>query len=208
MSLPPISLAWPLTHPSLSSGFGPRWGVVHMGLDFRCPPGTPVLAPAAGRVFAAGMGDAGNNPNESYGLRVVLDHGGGWFTTLNHFTELALPGMTYTPALGLAGLCAYYRGLRVADPAWKDRNHGWRPTLAGGVVKQGDVLGLSGGIKGDPRSGLSEGGHVHLELRRERPLGRQFYDPMACLPGGRGPDTARSWVWSTTDFTVRPGATP
>ena len=55
----------------------------HGGADFPSPPGTPVRAPNAGRVVIA---------RELYysGNTVVIDHGLGLFSTLAHFSEIAV----------------------------------------------------------------------------------------------------------------------
>jgi murein DD-endopeptidase MepM/ murein hydrolase activator NlpD len=60
-----------------SSGFGPRPGGFHAGVDIAAPIGTPILAAADGTVIAAG-------PAQGYGLWVRIDHGGGVITTYGH----------------------------------------------------------------------------------------------------------------------------
>lgn len=51
----------------LASGFGPRWGTVHRGLDFAAQDGTPIYAAQAGRV--AHIGSA-----SGFGQWIVIDH--------------------------------------------------------------------------------------------------------------------------------------
>lgn len=67
--LPPASeqLTWPL-RAAITSGFGPRWGRLHAGVDMPVPTGTPIHAAGPGRVVSAGW-DGG------YGNSVVIDHG-------------------------------------------------------------------------------------------------------------------------------------
>lgn len=67
---------WPV-RGRLTSGFGPRWGSVHPGIDIGAPAGTTVVAARAGRVIEAGW-DGG------YGLSVVIDHGGGVKSRYGH----------------------------------------------------------------------------------------------------------------------------
>jgi len=73
----------PLADGTLSSGYGLRPDpisgrrVMHRGLDFVAPPGSPVLALADGVVTWAG-------PNGGYGLLVELEHAEGFRTRYAH----------------------------------------------------------------------------------------------------------------------------
>ena len=59
---------WPTSGP-VTSGFGPRWGRMHEGIDIGAPTGAPIYAAAAGTVTYAGvMG--------GYGNLTLIDHGG------------------------------------------------------------------------------------------------------------------------------------
>lgn len=75
-------LAWPVSGP-VTSGFGPRWGRMHEGIDIAVPSGTPVHAAASGTVVHAGwLG--------GYGNLVVVDHGNGIATAYAHNTGYAV----------------------------------------------------------------------------------------------------------------------
>lgn len=77
----PGGLSWPVSGPVVS-GFGPRGGRLHEGIDIIAASGTPVRASAAGTVIHAGwLG--------GYGLLVVIDHGGGLSTAYAHNSSLA-----------------------------------------------------------------------------------------------------------------------
>lgn len=67
----------------LTSGFGPRWGRMHEGLDIAVPTGTPVMAAAPGVVLSAGWGGG-------YGNLVVVDHGGGIATAYAHNSSISV----------------------------------------------------------------------------------------------------------------------
>lgn len=47
------ALIWPVRGP-VTSGFGPRWGRHHAGIDIGAPAGTPIVAAEAGRVVLLG----------------------------------------------------------------------------------------------------------------------------------------------------------
>ena len=75
---------WPILGP-INSGFGEREdpvlgmgvGEFHKGVDIGSPDGTPVHAPAGGRVLLAGMASG-------YGREIEIDHGNGIKTIYGH----------------------------------------------------------------------------------------------------------------------------
>ena len=77
---------WPILGP-ITSGFGEREdpvlgngeGEFHKGVDIGSPNGTPVHAPADGRVIKAG-------PGTGYGREIEIDHGNGVVTLYGHLS--------------------------------------------------------------------------------------------------------------------------
>jgi murein DD-endopeptidase MepM/ murein hydrolase activator NlpD len=75
---------WPVMGP-INSGFGEREdpmldngeGEFHKGIDIGSPDGTPVHAPAGGRIVKAGMASG-------YGREIEIDHGNGIVTVYGH----------------------------------------------------------------------------------------------------------------------------
>lgn len=76
-----INLTHPLPSGTRTSGFGPRGGGFHSGVDFGAPTGTPVVAAAPGTVTFAG-----NRVGSGYGIVVYLDHGSGTSTRYAHLS--------------------------------------------------------------------------------------------------------------------------
>ena len=68
---------WPV-QGVVTSGFGPRWGRMHNGIDIAGPIGTPIHAAAAGVVVSAGWNDGG------YGNLVKIQHPNGSVTFYAH----------------------------------------------------------------------------------------------------------------------------
>jgi murein DD-endopeptidase MepM/ murein hydrolase activator NlpD len=64
----------------ISSGFGPRAGQLHAGIDFAAPVGTPIYAASNGTVLAAG-------PATGFGQWVKLRHPGDITTVYGHISR-------------------------------------------------------------------------------------------------------------------------
>lgn len=73
---PPPRWVWP-ARGTLTSGFGPRWGGFHDGIDIANRAWTPIVAARSGRVSEAGW-------CRGYGYCVKIMHGGGVMTTYGH----------------------------------------------------------------------------------------------------------------------------
>lgn len=77
----------PVSGP-VTSGFGPRWGRLHAGMDFGAPTGTPIFAARSGVVSYAGT-------MSGYGNIVLIDHGGGITTAYAHQSRIMVsPGQS------------------------------------------------------------------------------------------------------------------
>jgi murein DD-endopeptidase MepM/ murein hydrolase activator NlpD len=70
-------LIWP-SQGTFTSGYGPRWGRMHRGIDIAAPTGTPIVAAASGVVSYAGYNDGG------FGYLVEIDHADGTMTRYAH----------------------------------------------------------------------------------------------------------------------------
>ena len=76
----PTGFIWPVQGP-VTSGYGPRWGRMHTGIDVAAPSGTPIHAAKAGEVIFTGwLG--------GYGNTVLLDHGDGVATLYGHQSRI------------------------------------------------------------------------------------------------------------------------
>jgi murein DD-endopeptidase MepM/ murein hydrolase activator NlpD len=102
-----VRLAVNPTHGAcLSSGFGPRSGRLHKGLDFHADTGGPILAAGDGVIVEMKYRD-------DYGNMLLIDHGGGVYTRYAHLStfapDLAVGGrVTAGQQIGLMGNTASY----------------------------------------------------------------------------------------------------
>ena len=78
-------LIWPVSG-AVVSGFGPRWGSMHEGVDIAVPEMTPIRAAATGTVILL-QSEASSG---GYGNFTCIDHGGGLSTCYAHQTSFAV----------------------------------------------------------------------------------------------------------------------
>ena len=71
----------PVTGARLTSGFGPRWGTLHGGIDLAAPMMTPEYAAMDGIVLEAG-------PASGYGNAVYIQHENGDVTVYGHMEQI------------------------------------------------------------------------------------------------------------------------
>jgi murein DD-endopeptidase MepM/ murein hydrolase activator NlpD len=89
-------LVWPVSGP-VTSGYGPRWGRMHLGIDISAPTGTSVRAAASGTVIYAGV-------MSGYGNIVVIDHGGGLATAYAHLSAIWTGGGSVSQGQGIGAV--------------------------------------------------------------------------------------------------------
>lgn len=77
----------PVANPIITSGFGPRWGTIHRGIDFGQPIGTPIGASQAGTVEVASFGQPGSGFG-GFGNVVLINHHNGYWTLYGHMSVL------------------------------------------------------------------------------------------------------------------------
>ncbi|MGB6301483.1 MAG: peptidoglycan DD-metalloendopeptidase family protein [Rivularia sp. (in: cyanobacteria)] len=83
-SKPPAKgFTWP-AKGVFTSGFGPRWGRMHKGIDIAAPTGTPIHAAADGVVVSAGWNRGG------YGKLVDIRHPDGTLTRYAHNSKIVV----------------------------------------------------------------------------------------------------------------------
>jgi peptidoglycan DL-endopeptidase CwlO len=78
-------LIWPVSG-AVVSGFGPRWGSMHEGVDIAVPEMTPIRAAASGTVVL--LQDEASSGG--YGNFTCVDHGGGLSTCYAHQSSFAV----------------------------------------------------------------------------------------------------------------------
>ena len=98
---------WPLTGP-ITSGFGPRWGGFHNGLDIAAPMYTPIRSAAAGQVVTVGK------PYLAYGdtaTVVIIAHGYNFSTLYGHLDDAVKVPVVRVGQMVAAGQVIAYVGM-------------------------------------------------------------------------------------------------
>lgn len=101
-------LIWPV-EGVLTSGFGPRWGSFHPGIDIGAPEGTPIHAAASGTVVLM----QSEAESGGYGNYTCIDHGGGLSTCYAHQTSFATSigaGVSQGEVIGYVGNTGFSTG--------------------------------------------------------------------------------------------------
>jgi murein DD-endopeptidase MepM/ murein hydrolase activator NlpD len=97
----PLSLAWP-AQGTVTDGFGPRWGRMHLGIDVGILTSLDITAATAGTVTAAGYLIG----YEGYGNVVTVDVGRGYTMLYAHLAAATVrPGdwLDLGESVGIAG---------------------------------------------------------------------------------------------------------
>jgi murein DD-endopeptidase MepM/ murein hydrolase activator NlpD len=97
-------LIWPVNGPVVS-GFGPRWGSFHEGIDIAVPTGTQIRAAASGTVELSGS-------TGGYGLYTCIGHGGGLSTCYAHQSQILVSSgqVAQGQTIGLVGCTGHCFG--------------------------------------------------------------------------------------------------
>ncbi len=99
--LEPLTLEWP-ADGTMTDGFGPRWGRMHLGIDVGILTSLDVRAATSGTVTASGW----LTGYEGYGNVVIVDAGGGYSVLYAHLSESrVVPGQWLAAGdpIGVAG---------------------------------------------------------------------------------------------------------
>lgn len=97
----PLALSWPAAG-TMTDGFGPRWGRMHLGIDVGILTALDVRAATSGTVTASGW----LSGYEGYGNVVMVDAGRGYSVLYAHLSEAhVVPGQWVDEGdpIGLAG---------------------------------------------------------------------------------------------------------
>lgn len=87
-----VLAASPVNGACMTSGFGPRFGRLHKGIDLQAKPAVPVYSTAPGIVLEV-------STQTGFGYQVLIEHGGGVYTRYAHLASFA-DGLAPGQAIG------------------------------------------------------------------------------------------------------------
>ena len=87
-----VLAAAPVNGACMTSGFGPRFGRMHKGIDLQAKPAVPVYSAAPGRVLEVSQ-------QSGFGFQVLISHGKGVYTRYAHLDYFA-EGLKAGQAIG------------------------------------------------------------------------------------------------------------
>ena len=96
-------LLWPVNGP-VTSGFGPRAGGFHNGIDIAAPMYTPVVAAAAGQVVVAGRPYLASGDTA---VVVIIAHGSNFSTLYGHLDDLKPPPLSHGQQVSAGQVIGY-----------------------------------------------------------------------------------------------------
>jgi murein DD-endopeptidase MepM/ murein hydrolase activator NlpD len=96
-------LLWPLNGP-VTSGFGPRSGGFHNGIDIGAPMYAPVVASAAGQVLVAGRPYLASGDTA---VVVIIAHGSNFSTLYGHLDDRRPPPLSHGQKVSAGQLIGY-----------------------------------------------------------------------------------------------------
>jgi murein DD-endopeptidase MepM/ murein hydrolase activator NlpD len=114
---------WPVNGP-ITSGFGPRWGGFHNGLDIAAPKFTPLRAASSGQVVTVGR------PYIAYGdtaVVVIIAHGYNFSTLYGHLDDARWPPVRVGQFVAAGTIIGY-----VGMTGWTTGPHVHFMTIANG----------------------------------------------------------------------------
>jgi len=96
-----VIAASPVNGACMTSGFGPRFGSMHKGIDLQARPAIPVYSAGPGRVLEV-------SDQSGFGYQVLIGHGNGVYSRYGHlayFSEGLAPGQKigFGQPLGMMG---------------------------------------------------------------------------------------------------------
>jgi murein DD-endopeptidase MepM/ murein hydrolase activator NlpD len=94
---------WPIRGP-ITSGFGPRWGGYHNGLDIAAPKYTPIRAAAAGQVVTVGRPYVASGDTA---VVVIIAHGSNFSTLYGHLDDSRWPPVRVGQKVNAGDLIGY-----------------------------------------------------------------------------------------------------